>query len=323
MMTMRPDNRTQHGLPYYLRLFGDDMQAMAGDAYRWAATETGGALYGLWSHAGRPVIMLASPAGAGACRERAHFAQDPDHLFAVNNQLQEKFGLQYLGNWHSHHVLGLDQPSAGDVEQIHRVASRSKIASMVQIIFTRGRTAAPAPAGQVAAGSGYAVRQPQGHRPAMIPTIQSSPGRPSARMHMKAFLYTDARQGTYKPCAVQVLSEPNPIRAALAGGSLLNASVTEPRRLFPLDHIVYEPAGAQRAFPSGRRDMEQFLAAQLDSLPEQVAAQTEIFVDDDLLCIAMASAEHKIVTAYRQGASGFVLTSVGIVRRGQPPREIT
>ena len=40
--------------------------------------------------------------------------QDVDYLTRVGRPIVEHFGLQHIGEWHSHHQLGLAQPSAHD-----------------------------------------------------------------------------------------------------------------------------------------------------------------------------------------------------------------
>ncbi|MBM4026028.1 MAG: hypothetical protein FJ280_11575 [Planctomycetes bacterium] len=117
-------NALRTDLEQYLSIFESELQYMAGDAHSWGDIGTGGVLYGLWSHALRPVIMLATPAGPGAIREKAHFAVDPDYVIWMSESLQDRYGIQYDGNYHSHHRLDLDHPSPGDTEQIHGLAGR-------------------------------------------------------------------------------------------------------------------------------------------------------------------------------------------------------
>ena len=47
----------------YIVMFAGCVQCIAAEAYRWGNRETGGPLYGLFSHANRPVLMLAAPGG--------------------------------------------------------------------------------------------------------------------------------------------------------------------------------------------------------------------------------------------------------------------
>jgi len=100
------------------------------------AVETGGELYGLNTHAGTPVILLATPPGSGAMHRREFFEQDIAFFRKVNSNLWNCFGLQFLGNWHSHHVIGLARSSSRDIDSIASMMRGNSLPSFVQIIIT-------------------------------------------------------------------------------------------------------------------------------------------------------------------------------------------
>lgn len=77
--------------------------------------ETGGQLFGYWSEDGRPVVMYAIGPGPKANHQTTFFNQDVDYLLAVGRFLKENYGLKHIGEWHSHHQLGLPKPSSHDV----------------------------------------------------------------------------------------------------------------------------------------------------------------------------------------------------------------
>lgn len=77
-------------------------------------TETGGELFGFWTATGIPVILFALGPGPRANHQTTFFNQDVDYLVRVGRRLIRQFGLQHIGEWHSHHQLGLAQPSAHD-----------------------------------------------------------------------------------------------------------------------------------------------------------------------------------------------------------------
>lgn len=110
-----------------------EVRAMAADAVAWTA-ETGGDLFGLWANP--PVIYLVTRAGPAAVRDAAHFRLDVDYLRGLSQQLAASWGIRYLGDWHSHHRLGLTAPSAGDRRRIAHVAARNAFPAMVEIIVT-------------------------------------------------------------------------------------------------------------------------------------------------------------------------------------------
>ncbi len=78
--------------------------------------ETGGELFGFWTAAGIPVALFAIGPGANANHQATFFNQDVDYLVRVGRTLIRKFGLQHIGEWHSHHQLGLAEPSAHDAQ---------------------------------------------------------------------------------------------------------------------------------------------------------------------------------------------------------------
>jgi hypothetical protein len=85
--------------------------------------ETGGELLGLWSHQGSPTIMLVTGPDTSATRTETHFLQPPDTHMRIERHMWDTFGLQVLGIWHSHHLLGLHELSHGDRQRTQRYAS--------------------------------------------------------------------------------------------------------------------------------------------------------------------------------------------------------
>lgn len=76
--------------------------------------ETGGQLFGFWTATGIPVVLYAIGPGRNANHQLTFFNQDLDYLVRVGNHILSKYGLQHIGEWHSHHQLGLARPSGHD-----------------------------------------------------------------------------------------------------------------------------------------------------------------------------------------------------------------
>ena len=76
--------------------------------------ETGGELFGYWTSEGAPVILYAIGAGPKANHQVTFFNQDKGYLLSEGKILKERYGLQHIGEWHSHHKLGLARPSRHD-----------------------------------------------------------------------------------------------------------------------------------------------------------------------------------------------------------------
>lgn len=76
--------------------------------------ETGGDLFGLWSKGNTAVVQLVLGPGTDSRRTAVSFFQDAEYLQKAGSHLTEQYGLCHIGEWHSHHTLGLAQPSGGD-----------------------------------------------------------------------------------------------------------------------------------------------------------------------------------------------------------------
>ena len=80
--------------------------------------ETGGQLFGYWTFDGKPVVLFILGPGPQAGHYSSFFMQDLDYLRKCARILKEKYGLDHVGEWHSHHQLGLDHPSGHDARNI-------------------------------------------------------------------------------------------------------------------------------------------------------------------------------------------------------------
>ena len=76
--------------------------------------ETGGDLFGLWVNKSTDVLQLITGPGKNSKRTEHSFFQDVEYLSRTGNRLTQREGLCNMGEWHSHHRLGLPKPSGGD-----------------------------------------------------------------------------------------------------------------------------------------------------------------------------------------------------------------
>ncbi|SCG74654.1 JAB domain-containing protein [Micromonospora rifamycinica] len=100
------------------------------------AIETGGNLFGFWTHSGSPAIQVVLGPGPGARHQSAAFFQDVDYLRDSGERLQHDHGLQHIGDWHSHHRIGLDRPSGGDAATVHRTLQTNGFPRFLTCIAT-------------------------------------------------------------------------------------------------------------------------------------------------------------------------------------------
>lgn len=80
--------------------------------------ETGGQLFGYWTYDGKPVVLFVLGPGPNAKHQNTFFMQDLSYLRERAKVLKQKYGLDHVGEWHSHHQLGLDHPSGHDAHNI-------------------------------------------------------------------------------------------------------------------------------------------------------------------------------------------------------------
>ena len=76
--------------------------------------ETGGDLFGLWRDKNNAVVQLVLGPGNNCRRATRSFHQDVQYLEDVGKHLTSSHGLCNIGEWHSHHRIGLAEPSSGD-----------------------------------------------------------------------------------------------------------------------------------------------------------------------------------------------------------------
>ena len=96
--------------------------------------ETGGQLFGFWTGNGVPVVLFAIGPGPKANHQVAFFNQDIDYLLSVGEVLVRKYGLQHIGEWHSHHQLGLARPSGHDAATMVNNITRGNLGKFLLAI---------------------------------------------------------------------------------------------------------------------------------------------------------------------------------------------
>ena len=181
-----------------LTIWESELRAIAVETSAWTI-ETGGDLFGRWQ--GAPIVFLATKAGPKAQRSNAHFRLDVDYLRQLSEPLATQWALRYFGDWHSHHRLGLLEPSSGDRRRIRQLGNRNQFAGMAEIIVT----------------------------------TEGSQHQPIVRLH--PWFYDLSVEGDPTAMAVKVIPGCSPIRQALiARGSLPEQSLRAWETV-PLDRV--------------------------------------------------------------------------------------
>lgn len=98
--------------------------------------ETGGDLFGTWLDSGGCVVKAVTGPGVNAQHHATAFFQDKNFLAQAGRYLEAN-GAYHLGTWHSHHTIGLPQPSSGDDRSFHTVMAaygRSQFLALIAAI---------------------------------------------------------------------------------------------------------------------------------------------------------------------------------------------
>lgn len=117
--TQRGSNQVDESRPAAIAIiYRSEMDYISRCIHDYPNIETGGQLFGFVTEYGAPVVCYALGPGSRANHQSTFFNQDVDYLQNVYNELNRKFGLRYIGEWHSHHQLGLAKPSGHDATTI-------------------------------------------------------------------------------------------------------------------------------------------------------------------------------------------------------------
>jgi len=238
----------------HISMFADDLRAIAANSLVFEDVENGGALFGLRSNAGRPVVFLATPAGPGATREYTHFAQDPDHLYWLATWIQEELGLQYLGNHHCHHSLGLSLPSGGDEEQASRMLEKFMLLNMIQIVVT---------------------------------FIGKEKNR---KARIDAYLYSQERKD-YQPVKIKLLKGTNPLRHMLAYADCMKEDIALPS--VSLNDISFEEYHDDNNLLGQVAVLAEYISEELTTIPLSVAQTAEVDVNGRLAILTLTGLDAK------------------------------
>lgn len=269
-------------------IFQSELEAMVGQAMAVGKIETGGECYGSFSHARSPIISLASPAAPGAIREYAHFRQDVDYIKLASNQLRRAYGVQYLGNHHSHHTLGLKMLSGGDIQSMHSIAQKNGFQNTCQLLVTfDGPPHYPSDWEQIdedAPGRRrFASRRIDRHNGKGPEPNSCRFGPPTVH----AFYYTDAMNGQPVRCPLIVIPGMSPIRAAVESSPALRGLGLGFAHSCPIEKIIYDDGNRAERFSTQAADPPDYdafldhIREQSKHLPDEAKEEISVVLSDD------------------------------------------
>ncbi|MCX5674656.1 MAG: hypothetical protein NTX87_06575 [Planctomycetota bacterium] len=205
----------------YLTIFQSELQVICAIAIARGRCEIGGICFGVRSRGGRFIIFYVTGPGPNATHAYARFQQDVGFFHQVVPTVEGLYGVQYTGDWHSHHFLQLDHPSFGDLSQVESVCRDNNFAQWMGLITT------------------FDGDRPEKGRYDLGEADDPEKARGSAKVRVNAFLYdTD---GGFRRCSIRVLKTMSPVRLALlAAGRQDLGGVGNFAPSFPLDRISYD-----------------------------------------------------------------------------------
>ncbi len=222
-----------------VRIYESELQVICDETLEYPNIETGGNLYGHVSNGGTPVIWLASRPAGNVYRGDVALELDPQVTNRMQNFIWEQFGVQFLGMWHSHHQIGLYQPSEGDRRRTANFAVKWDRKFYVEILCNLPRGGA-APRVEAApecnrVTDDAADQDPDEGADEDIPTRkerraqareekrrarQASRGRFPGPVILTPFAYTDATRLVQADAEISIMPGVSPLRAALATAQL-------------------------------------------------------------------------------------------------------
>jgi hypothetical protein len=115
-------------------IYQGELEIMARFVRDYPDIETGGDLFGFWTHTGSPVVEYVLGPGQDADHEGAEFHQAAAFLRLCGAMLRDLHGLQHVGTWHSHHRLELTEPSNGDSTTMQKAVDNNQFSGWMLTI---------------------------------------------------------------------------------------------------------------------------------------------------------------------------------------------
>ncbi|MFJ1456123.1 hypothetical protein [Nocardia sp. N2S4-5] len=189
---------------YPVRVYESELALIADETRGHVDLETGGNLFGLFSHGGGPTVFLATRPAGRFRKTPTALELDPGITRELEELAWKRYGVQCIGMWHSHHWIGLLEPSNGDRERTRRYAQKYDRPQYTEILANF-----------------------VGERP-------SRAGEDAAVVQLTPFFYLDARNLSRAESTIEVLPGMSPLRRELTEhqhDSALSGALRPPVRL--------------------------------------------------------------------------------------------
>ncbi|HBG25754.1 MAG: hypothetical protein A2Y10_20245 [Planctomycetes bacterium GWF2_41_51] len=259
--------------PRYISFYRQDLQFIAAKTNTFNDYEHGFSLFGFSTYGGNMVCMLAVSGAPNAIRSSVHFQDDPEFIMKVSRYLFDNYGIQYIGNAHSHHDLNILHPSGDDRLQIHNVAVKNHIKSLAQIILTyeyylnNPNCQKPMKNGkQLHIGENSTIMKK------IIPFYSHK--KKVRHIRFNSYIYPDAQIENYQPAKIKLLEGVNPIRQQLRGTELGEFIDVCEKDNLPFERVLIDKYIAESN--ENVSELPEVLSDKLLTLPEEVLEKSQI-----------------------------------------------
>lgn len=205
---LRDNDASRRAHPKVL-IYRSEALRIARFVHEYPDVETGGDLFGHWTHSGNPVISYVLGPGCLSQHRVTSFYQDERFLHDVGTRLYDHYGLQHVGEWHSHHRLGLNCPSDGDITTIENGMGKQGWDRFLLMIATL-RESVDSPVIH-----NYYLFEGSNYRPAAVALLPGSspfrtrPGEPGEESTHRTIAHVQWEPGPFSPAPAkeQTLSD--------------------------------------------------------------------------------------------------------------------
>ncbi|MBC2714922.1 MAG: hypothetical protein HF978_06395 [Desulfobacteraceae bacterium] len=284
-------------------MWESELKYMAGVSAEWGNIEAGAEIYGFITLYAQAIIMLVTLPGLNAIHERAHFRQDIPFLKRINIFLRDNYGLFYLGNYHSHHNLGIKEPSAGDIESTAKIATKNGFKSMWQIIMTY-RDESKLHTENLASSKDTRQNFKHPYKNTLNFSSYSSKQRNHKRLiEIHAFLYTEVSGWKPKRCKIEIIPGVSPFRKEITAKMHSQPIIPELciSYSFPLERIITQPTELDHPQQNiNNKILPPLIHDEFQKLPVNIKKDTQIILKDRfvILNLPIPGQNSRIFIAY-------------------------
>lgn len=286
---MKARRQPQDERDLFFSIYESELRLIAGNSSAWNDLETGGTLFGFPTHGRRIHVALATPPCPYATHQGAHFADEHVEFQRRAERLMSWAGLSLVGTWHSHHSLGLTEPSGGDCEQVKSITGRNDFSLWVEIITTHESSDGNRRGNLVAR-----FRQPREKDCSASKVVRAN-----------TFFYRDPSNGSPARCPIKVLPGISPYRQALlSNGILAEESLGLEYSGYPLGCIRFDRLDDELKSDRCEVELSVGIRDQLEQLPKPVQHAIRVTTRDKFIVFVMPVGQHHRVQVAFDRESG-------------------